>query len=425
MVFKSDTASSGQHDDETAALLLSSAASVSPVNELSAQNRAALCKTANLSHMQRNDRLKPENTHRWLMYLVEGSLTLYNGKDEVGTLSARTTEAQQPLFMDKSYQTLKATSMVKIARFGREQLDILTRDQQKNAIHVEDVEVDELDNLLFDEIIADLPKNRISLASFGENSAKILGMLGSNAGIPEMADAIQADPGLSAHIVLAANRKEGVSGDAIQTIRGAISRLGVEATVQNTQELLRANTMIPANDAIDDRFRRYVKRSGLASAIAYVLAKELPHLKADMAMLIALMSDIGELMVISYANKHATRFEQSADLANTINNLRGICSSWLLSTWDFSEEFIHSSETARQWYRNHTGEISYSDLVTAALLIIQSEQPDSEKSSIPSADNLLLARRLQQAGIDIKSPGEIVREATTRLGGQSGLLKAS
>lgn len=423
-MFKSEQSQKGQNDAESTAQLLAAAGSVSPVNELSAANRAALCKTANLSHMQRNDRLKPENTHRWMIYLIEGSLTLYNGKDEVGTLNARTPDALQPLFVDKSYQSLKATSMVKIARFGREQLDILMREQQKNAVFVEDVEVGELDNLLFDEMIVDIPKNKVSLASYGENAAKILSTLGTNAGIPEMADVIQSDPGLSAHVVLAANRKEGTSGDAIQTIRGAISRLGVEETIANLKELLRANTMIPANDAIADRFQRYIQRTSMAGAIVHVLAKELPHLKADMATLIAMTSDIGELMVITYANKHADRFSDSADLVNTINNLRGICSAWLLSAWDFDQEFIDSAETARQWYRNHNGEISYTDLVTAALLIIQSEQPDSEKSSIPSADNLLLARRLQQAGIDIKSPGEIVREATNRLNGMQELLKA-
>lgn len=423
-MFKSEQSQTGQNDVESNAQLVSAAGNVSPVNELSAPNRVALCKTATLSHMQRNDKLKPENTHRWLIYLIEGSLTLYNGKDEVGTITANSPDALQPLFVDKSYQSLKATSMAKIARFGREQLDILMREQQKNAVFVEDVEVGELDNLLFDQMIVDIPKNGVALASFGENAARILGTLNTNAGIPEMADVIQSDPGLCSHIVLAANRKEGASGDAIQTIRGAISRLGVEETVSNLQELLRANTMIPANDAISDRFQRYIKRTALASSIVYVLAKELPHLKADMAQLIALTSDIGELMVITYANKHADRFNDGADLMNTINNLRGICSAWLLNSWDFGQEFIDSAETARQWYRNHNGEISYTDLVTAALLIIQSEQPDTEKSSIPGAGNLLLARRLQQAGIDIKSPGEILREATVRLEGMQKLLKA-
>ena len=130
-------------------------------------------------------------------------------------------------------------------------------------------------------------------------------------------------------------------------------------------------------------------------------------------------------MVVSYANRHADRFTEDEQLSACVANLRGICSSWLLSNWDFSREFVESAETARQWYRNLSGEISYGDLVTASLLIIQSEMPDSEKSSIPSADNLLLARRLQQAGIDIKSPGEIVREATSRLVTVQGLLKTA
>jgi hypothetical protein len=51
--------------------------------------------------------------------------------------------------------------------------------------------------------------------------------------------------------------------------------------------------------------------------------------------------------------------------------------------------------------------------------------PDGEHSSIPSADNLLLARRFQQAGIDLKSPAEIIKAATTKLVSVQALLKAS
>jgi hypothetical protein len=51
--------------------------------------------------------------------------------------------------------------------------------------------------------------------------------------------------------------------------------------------------------------------------------------------------------------------------------------------------------------------------------------PDSEHSAIPGADNLLLARRLQQAGIDLTKPSEIVKAATSRLVTVQALLKAS
>lgn len=425
MAFKSDSTPANSNDDANRTLLLAAAGAVPPVNELNAVNRAALCRTAAVMHVQRNDVVKPEGAHRWLMFLVEGSLSLYNGKDEVGQLSSRSPEALQPLFTDKAaYQSARTSSVARVVKFGREQLDILLREQQKNAIHVIDVEVDELDNLVFDDIVTDMRTNKAKLASSGDAAAKILQALPTVAGIPELAEIIQSDPGLTAHIVNAANRVEAVGGDSTTSIRGAISRMGVEATQRCIEELLVTNTLTPASEIIANRFQRYTRRTTLSAAIVQVLAKSLPDLKPEVAALVALTADIGELLVLSYANKHAERFESEQQLANCIAKLRPILSNWLLSAWDFPPAFLEASTTARDWYRNHSGEITYTDLVTGALLIIQSEMPDNEQSSIPGADNLLLARRLQQAGIDLTSPGGIVKAATSRIVTVQALLKA-
>jgi len=425
-VFKSDSNPTVSSSDENNILILAAAGSVMPVNELNAVNRAALCKSATVVHVQRNDQLKPEGANRWLMFLIEGSLTLYDGKDEVGTITAKTKEALQPLFQDKSaYQLAKTPTVAKIVKFGREQLDILLREQQKNAISVLDIQVTEKDNLIFDAIVEDMKNSQLQLASFGEAAAKILSSHSHVAGIPELAEIIQSDPGLSAHIVNAANRAEGGAGDSITSIRGAISRLGVEATQRSIEELLRSNTIVSATDVIDDRFKRYMQRTALSTAIVQVLSKEVPDLKPEIATLVAIMSDIGELMIISHANNCADQFADESELAGVVTNLRTVVSSWILSHWDFPEEFIDSANIARDWYRNHTGDVTYTDLVTASLLIIQSEMPDGQPSSIPAADNLLLARRLQQAGIDLKAPAEIMRAATSRLVSVQSLLKAS
>ncbi|MBX2836016.1 MAG: HDOD domain-containing protein [Gammaproteobacteria bacterium] len=424
IVFKTDSSPTASSSDENGALLAAAAGAVSPVNELNAINRAALCKSASLVHVQRNDQLKPEGANRWLMYLVEGSLTLYLGKEEVGTISARTKDALQPLFLDKTvYNMARTSSVAKVVKFGREQINILLSEQQKNAIHVIDIDVSDLDNLIFDDVIKDMAEQKISLASFGEVSAGVLKAHAGIAGIPELADLIQSDPGLSAFIVHQANRAD-ASGDSIHSIRGAISRLGVETTQRAIEELLVKNTMIPANRAIEGRFRRFVQRTSLSAAIVQVLAKSLPDLKGEQAALVALTADIGELMVITYANNHPDMFADEHDLAMSIEKLRPILGGWLLSQWDFPDEYVDASHVTRDWYRNNAGELNYTDLVTAALLIIQSEVPDSEPSSIPNSDNLLLARRMQQAGIDLSQPAEILRAATGKIMNVQQLLKA-
>ena len=426
MAFRSDPNPAQSSADETQAVALAAAGQVSPVSELNAANRQALCRTATVVHVQRNDVVKPEGTHRWLMYLVEGSLTLYNGKDEAGEISARSPEAAKPLFADRgAYQSARTGTFARIVRFGREQLDILLREQQKNAIHVVDVEVGELDNLVFDDIAEAMAAGTLRLGSDATAAARVLGALGSVGSIPDLAEVLQSDPGLAVHVLDAANRVEGASAEPTQSMRGAISRLGVEVTRRTVEEHLAANVIAPGSEAIERRLRRYAQRTTLSSAIVQVLAKNLPHLKPEVAALVALSADVGELMVLTAASRHAERFDDEGRLAGVIANLRTVLGDWLLSTRGFPEPFVEACITGRDWYRNHTGELGYADLVTAALLIIQSEMPDAEHGSIPSAGNLLLARRLQQAGIDLSEPGEIVRAATGHLVQVQGLFKAA
>ena len=83
---------------------------------------------------------------------------------------------------------------------------------------------------------------------------------------------------------------------------------------------------------------------------------------------------------------------------------------------------MDSAINSRDWYRNHPGEITAADLHTSALLVIHGATPESEQSSIPNANNLLLARRLQQAGIDLTSPEKIMQAA---IGNQTQVKKAS
>lgn len=425
MVFKSDSNPLVANADENGKLVQTAASLVSPVFELNAINSKSLCKSAVIQHVQRNDEIKPENSHRWMMYLVEGSLTLHSGKEEVGVINANTKEALQPLFQDKgAYQSARTTSVAKIVKFGREQLDILLKEQQKNAVSVTDVHVGELDNLIFDGIVNSMASNTAMLPSSSEGALKILSSFARVAGIPELAEVIQCDPGLAVHIVKTANRVDVGSTESTHSIRGAITRLGVEETQRAIAELLKVNTMAPASKVVDTRLKRYIQRATLSAAIAQVLSRELPHLKPEVAMLVALSADIGELLILKQANAHADRFTSEQQLSTVIENLRVIVSSWLMSAWDFPPDFQDASLKARDWYRTHNGEITYTDLVTAALLIINSEMPESQPSSIPSANNLLLARRLQQAGIDLTSPGAIVRAATSRIVTVQAMLKA-
>ena len=232
-------------------------------------------------------------------------------------------------------------------------------------------------------------------------------------GIPELSLALAADPALTAHTMHEANKL--TTGETTQTMRGAITRLGVESVKQLAVKIPADQQWQAANPAIEQHMANYQRRAALTAAICKVFAKSVPHLTDERAHLIGRMADIGELLVIDHANKNPEVFTDADSLVETSRNLRVAVGSWLLGAWGFNENFIEAAESARDFYRNHTGDITYADLVTAALLTIESELPEGENTSVPSVVNLLLPRKLQQAGIDLQNPQLILEQAAAEL----------
>ncbi|MDO6460587.1 HDOD domain-containing protein [Granulosicoccaceae sp. 1_MG-2023] len=410
------------HDD-----IVKVAQTLSPIGDLNPANRQALSRSATVMHLQRNDQLKLDTVMRGLVYVVDGSVTLYNGKHEITTIEGGSKESAQPLVVDQAAnQSIRTKAFAKLIRFSREQMDILLKEQERAATRVIERQVSEADNLVFDDIVNDMRNNSVMLGSFRETAKMIMAAIKARSmEIPELATIIQSDPGLAAHVILAASRADGANSDPVQTIRGAITRLGVEATVRMAMALPAKHALNSDNPVINAHLLKYSRRSTLASSITSVLATKVPGLKPDMALLAGLTADIGELLVLCYADRHPETFNNTRTLTETVENLRTICGSWLLGTWGFAPEFVETTHTARDWYRNKTGDIEYADLVTAALLMIQAEFPDNESSSIPAATNLLITRRLQNAGINILEPREYMQQAGKRITDLAGLLKSA
>ncbi len=421
--------SSHDHDSSeiTQAECMRLSEKLQPVSDLNQSNRTSLCKSSSIMHLQQNDQIKLDTIFRSLVYVINGSVTIYNGKTEVTTISAGSKEAQQPLTMDQTAnQSIRTRSMAKLIRFGREQLEILLKEQEKAATHVIERQVSETDNLVFDEIVKDMQRNTVALSSFSDTSQKIINAVKTKSmDIPNLASIIQSDPGLAAHIVFATSRIDGANNDPVQTIRGAITRLGVKATLRMAMELPKRHVLTTDNPIIEEHLKKYQRRTTLTVAICQALAKKTSYLKPEKAILAGLTADLGELMVITYAVKFLNHFTTSKQLHNSIENLREIVGNWLLNSWGFSPDFVDTTYLSRDWYRSNADNLQYSDLVTAALLIIQCEFPDEESNSIPNATNLLITRKLLHEGIDLSNSKEILQMAGQQPNDLHQLLKAS
>ncbi len=423
--FDSKSSAAADTEDNNLSELMALAARLSPISDLNEANRQTICKSATVVNLNRSTALAANKEHRWFTYLFDGQVEVRNAKDKDGTeaVETNTSRALQPVLKEfTQHHSINTKTAATLVRFGQELFDILLKEQQKNATKAHDVRVSEKDNIVFDSIVESFEQRTINFSCQSEVTKKIAALINRGAtGIPELSLAIAADPALTAHTLHEANKL--TAGETTQTMRGAITRLGVESVNQLALKIPAEQGWQPANPAIEQFMASYQRRTTLTAAICKVFAKSVPHLTDERAHLIGLMADIGELMIIGHANKHADIFNDAESLQSASRNLREAVGSWLLGAWGFNENFIEAAESARDFYRNHTGEITYADLVTAALLTIESELPDEENKSVPSVVNLLLPRKLQQVGIDLQNPQHILEQAAAELNELKQLLQ--
>ncbi|OED39210.1 hypothetical protein AB833_16915 [Chromatiales bacterium (ex Bugula neritina AB1)] len=419
-VFNFDSKSSAAVDTSANDMgqLLDLAARLSPISELNETNRLTICKSASVFNMNRSTDIAANKEHRWFTYLLEGQVDVINtrDKDDSEALNSGSDRALQPVLKEfTQHHSVRTKTTAQLVRFGRELFDILLNEQQKSATKVLDIRVTENDNIIFDDIVTAFEKRNISLFCQTDIGQRISTLLARGSmGIPELSQTLASDPALTAYTLHEANKLAG-TGETTQTMRGAITRLGVESANALAVKIPSEQKWESSNPVIEKHMENYQRRATLTAAICKVFAKTVPHLSDDRAHLIGLLADVGELLVLGHANDHPEQFDDFETLQASTRNLREIVGMWLLGAWGFNCNFIEAVELSRDFYRNHTGEITYADLVTAALLIIESEMPEGDNKSIPSVVNLLLPRKLQQAGIDLQNPKQILQQAAVEL----------
>ncbi len=201
-----------------------------------------------------------------------------------------------------------------------------------------------------------------------------------DANLSQLEDVIGNDAALSARIVRVANSPLLRSNKAIEDIKGALMRLGIEYTCNIATGLAMQQMFQATSDMIDKRLREVWARSSEIAGICHVLCKHYTKLRPDQATLAGLVHQIGVLPILTYAEEHPSLLGDSLTLETVIHQLQGPMGDLILKSWDFAPELIHipSEHLKHNRMREHA---DYADLVTIASL-----QCDIEKDADKDID---------------------------------------
>lgn len=245
------------------------------------------------------------------------------------------------------------------------------------------------------EIITAIEKDQLVLPTLPEVALKVREVADDpDADIDKLTSVIGNDAALSARIIRVANSPLLRASRAIEDLRTALMRLGIQYTCNIATGLAMEQMFQATSDLIDMRMREVWSRSSEIAGISHVLCKHYTRLRPDQATLAGLIHKIGVLPILTYAEEHPALLKDSITLDTVIEQLQGQLGDLILKTWNFPEELAHIPSQHMDFTRN-IPKVDYADIVTVAML----QSYAGSKSSMAQVD-LSTVKAFGRLGLD-------------------------
>ena len=185
--------------------------------------------------------------------------------------------------------------------------------------------------------------------------------------IARLTKLLQDDPALAAGIIKAANSASLRAPRAIEDLRAAVGRLGINYTSNLATSLAMRQMFRSRSAVVDARLRATWTRSATVAGIAHVLARHYTRLKPDEATLAGIVHKIGVLPILTYAESAPHLLQNIAALDEMIEDLHPVIGHAILSSWRFPPELIAVPAEYLAFERERAS-ADYADLIMVANL---------------------------------------------------------
>ncbi len=194
--------------------------------------------------------------------------------------------------------------------------------------------------------------------------------------IPQLAQLISQDAGLSARIVKVSNSPLMRTASEVTDLATAIGRLGINVTSSLAMGLAMEQMFQATSDVVDKRMRMIWSQSSEIASVCHVLAGRYTNLLPDQAMLGGLIHKIGALPVLAYAEENSALLNDAFVLDKIIAKLHPIIGHHIVKAWQFPKAlqnvpFPKALQNVPSQYLKFDREAKsadYADLVTVAVL---------------------------------------------------------
>ena len=358
-------------------------------------------------------------------FLLEGKVRIDPGMPQETQLEAGTPEAEHALNHPAEGRRIVAAESCECLVVARDVLTRLLRSAPltpPQAAVADDSGSEEFQVLM--EFYADLKANKLPLPSLPDAAFRVRRVADQEgSSLDDVGRVINADPAMSVKLIRACNSPLYRGFTEVSTIRDAVVRLGLNTTRQLVTVFAMRELFRSKRPELQEAMTQLWDHSREVAAISWVLARELPGLDPEAALLAGLLHDIGEIPVLHYADHHVNLFADYHQLQVTIANLRGEIGLAVLQQWGFGAAYQDVVLHAEDWsYDSGEQSANLADVVIIAQLHAFIGKPLALHPQLPPFDQVPAFRHMRGMALTPQQSLRVLAEAREQIQALKALL---
>lgn len=195
-----------------------------------------------------------------------------------------------------------------------------------------------------------------------------------NITLQQLAGIVATDAALSARLLQVANSPLYRANHHIDNLQVAITRMGKSVARNLVTSFVMQQMFQPTSEFLDQRFRTLWEHSVQVAAISRALAKQVPNLDPEQAMLAGLIHDIGTLPILAAAEEIDELVVDVEALDDLIFHLHPQLGKMIVENWGFPDSLSAVVWQHEDLQRDSGGTPDYTDVVQVANLQAHAHQ---------------------------------------------------
>ena len=236
----------------------------------------------------------------------------------------------------------------------------------------------------------------IPLPSMPELAVRLNGALrerGADRDDRDVAKLIQLDPALATKVIHAVNSAAFRFARRADSVQQAVTRLGRERIRNLAVGFLLRHAFHTNSAVLRKRANALWLRSCHIAAISFTLARQLPMLDAERAMLAGLIHQIGALPILGMTDRNPELFGGTALVDRAVNAFARPLGRFVIERWQLGDDMLDVVQYAGDYQRIGHAVPDYADVVVLAQLHADMGRPGFHH--LPRFDSLPAFRKLE------------------------------